>query len=418
MSTERPVGPSPASSGGSAARRGVLVAAAVVLVALAGWFLLGRPGSHAPPEESSRQTSQDTVALGADARTLAGVRVEPARTAMRTETLEASGVVALDETRTARIGSMVEGVVIATHHDVGDRVRAGTQLASLHSHLVHDSWAAFRKAVAERRRATNDLEFAKRAEERAKRLYADKAVSAQDVQRAEADRLAAEEQLDIMGTEVRRAEEDLEHLGITNAEDPTGESGEEIPSRSPIDGVILERHVTAGTAVTPGTPMFVVSDLSSVWVVAEVDESRLSQVAPRRTVSVRVAAYPDATFAGTVTLVGDVVNPKTRRVTVRCQLPNPDGRLKPEMFTTVLLGAGDPREVVVVPAAAVHALDGKTVVFVQEAGGAFRPREITAGPERDGLVEVRAGLRGGEQVVTTGSFLVKSELLKASAPGD
>jgi len=346
------------------------------------------------------------------------VTVEPVRTAMRTDSLEATGVVALDETRTARIGSVVEGVVVTTYRDVGDRVRAGSLLAALHSPRVHDGWAAYRKAVAERRRATSDLEFARRAEERAKRLFTDKAISAQDVQRAEADRLAAEEQLDIAGTEVRRAEEDLEHLGVTNAEDPSGESGEEIPSRAPIDGVVLERHVTAGTAVAPAMPMFVVSDLSRVWVVAEVDESRLSQVAAGRSVAVRVSAYPDVTFAGTVTLVGDVVNPRTRRVMVRCQLPNSDGRLKPEMFATVLLGGGDPREVVVVPAAAVHAVDGKTVVFVQQAEGVFRRREITAGPEQDGLVEVRAGLHAGERVVTAGSFLVKSELLKASTPGD
>jgi cobalt-zinc-cadmium efflux system membrane fusion protein len=116
--------------------------------------------------------------------------------------------------------------------------------------------------------------------------------------------------------------------------------------------------------------------------------------------------------------VGDVVNPRTRRVTVRCQLPNPDGRLKPEMFTTVVLGAGEPREVVVVPATSVHTVEGKTVVFVQQAEGVFQLRAIDAGPDRDGLVEVRSGLRAGERVVTTGSFLVKSELLKASAPGD
>jgi cobalt-zinc-cadmium efflux system membrane fusion protein len=396
------------------------MAGAALLVALAAWYAFGRLGSHAPQggTPDTPQTAADSVTLGPDARKLAGVTIEAARTAVRTDSLEATGVVALDETRTARIGSMVEGVVVTTYRDVGDRVRAGTLLASLYSDRVHDGWAAYRKAIAERRRATNDLQFARRAEERAQRLFADKAVSAQEVQRAEADRAAAEELVDIMNTEVRRAEEDLEHLGVTNAEDPSGESGEDIPLRAPLAGVVLERHVTAGTAVTPGTPMFLVSDLSRVWVVAEVDESRLSQVAAGRSVAARVAAYPDATFSGTVTLVGDVVNPKTRRVTIRCQLPNPDGRLKPEMFTTVVLGAGDPREVVVVPAAAVHAVDGRTIVFVQEGEGVFKRRPVTVGPEQGGLVEIRTGLRAGERVVTTGSFLVKSELLKASTPGD
>jgi RND family efflux transporter MFP subunit len=268
------------------------------------------------------------------------------------------------------------------------------------------------------RRLETELTYARDAQARAERLLKDKAISAQEQERAKANRVAAEEQLDMAGTEVRRAEEDLEHLGVSNSEDPSGETGEDITVRSPIAGVVLERLVTPGTAIIPGTPMFVVSDLSRVWVVAEVDESRLSQVEKGRPVKVRVAAYPDLLFDGTVTMVGDVVNPKTRRVMVRCQVPNGDGRLKPEMFATVVLGTGEARPVVVVPAVAVHDVNGRAVVFVQEGDGPFRERVVTGGPEADGLVEIKSGLRAGERVATTGSFLIKSQLLKASMQGD
>ena len=129
--------------------------------------------------------------------------------------------------------------------------------------------------------------------ERVKRLLADKAVAEQEVQRAESGRVAAEEALNIVQTELRRAEEEMEHLGITNSEDPTGEEGEQIPVKSPLNGVVLEKFITEGGAVTPGTPLFLVSDLSSLWALAEIDETALPHVQAGRPVEVRVAAYPD-----------------------------------------------------------------------------------------------------------------------------
>ena len=412
-------GGGPADRATAPGRRRPLFWAVGLVAALAlGWLLLQRATAPAPTATTDAAAAQDVVTLSAEARQRAGITVEAAREVMRAQTLEATAVVALDEARTARVGSQVEGLVVSAAREVGDRVGAGTLLASVQSHRVHDSWAAYRKAIAERRRATNELEFAKEAEARARRLFADKAISTQEVQRTESNRVAAEEQLDMAGTEVRRAEEDLEHLGVTNKEDPSGESGEDITVRAPIAGVVLERLVTPGTAVTPGMPLFVVSDLSRVWVVAEVDESRLAQVAVGQPVQVRVAAYQGDSFAGTVTRVGDVVNPKTRRVTVRCQVPNADGRLKPEMFATVALGTGTPRPTVVVPASALHEVNGRTVVFVQEGEGVFRARPVTGGPEAEGVVEIASGLKAGERIATAGSFLIKSELLKSSMAGD
>lgn len=180
--------------------------------------------------------------------------------------------------------------------------------------------------------------------------------------------------------------------------------------------MVLERLVTTGTAVTPGTMMFLVSDLSSLWAVAEVDETALARVAVNRPVHLRVAAYPDEDFHGQVTFVGDTVNPKTRRVVVRSVVPNPSGRLKPEMYTTVTIDTGAPREVVTVPATAVHELGGRQVVFVEESPGSFRPREVSIGGEQEDVVEVRSGLRAGERVATAGSFLLKSAIVTRTAP--
>jgi cobalt-zinc-cadmium efflux system membrane fusion protein len=164
--------------------------------------------------------------------------------------------------------------------------------------------------------------------------------------------------------------------------------------------------------------LFLVSDLSSLWAIAEVDETLLAQVSVNRPVHLRVPAYPDEEFQGRITFVGDTVNPKTRRVVVRSEVPNPSGRLKPEMYATVTLDTGAPRDVVTVPATAVHDLEGTRVVFVEEAPGRFRPRPVTVGGEEAGAVEVRSGLRGGERVATAGSFLLKSAIVNRTAPAE
>jgi cobalt-zinc-cadmium efflux system membrane fusion protein len=390
----------------------VLVVAAVALVAAVAIWRAGTgrgvPKAHGPT------ASEGTISLGESAQKQAGLSTEAVRRLTRSDRVEAPGLLALDEKRTARLGSTVEGMVVRAFAEVGDRVRPRQVLAEMMSHVVHDAWADYRKAVADRRRRVTEQTFAKQNEERAKRLLAEKAVSRQDVERAEADRVAADEQLDMAQTEVRRAEEALEHYGVTNAEDPSGESGEYIPVRSPLHGVVLEKSVTQGTAVTVGTPLYVVADLRELWAIAEIDETQIPLVVAGRPTELRVAAYPGETFAGRISFVADTVNPKTRRVTVRCQVPNPDGRLKPEMYAQVTLSAGEPHEVLAVPSAAVQEIDGKPVVFVRTAKGSFERRDVSLGAEAEGWVEVKVGVEEGDAVATTGSFLLKSEILRGA----
>jgi cobalt-zinc-cadmium efflux system membrane fusion protein len=390
----------------------LVILAVVVVAGVALWRARSR--SVATPAPASTG-AEGTVSLGDAARTQAGIALEPVKRLERWDRVEAPGVIALDEKRTARLGSLVEGIVIKAHAEVGDRVRMGQVLAELHSHVVHDAWADYRKAVAERRRWQTEQTFAQQNEERARRLFADKAISLQEVRRAEADRVAADEQLDIAQTEVRRAEEALEHYGVTNAEDPSGESGEFIPVRSPLEGVVLEKSITQGTAVTVGSPLFVVANLAELWAVAEIDETEIPLVKAGRPTELHVAAYPGEVFPGLLSFVSDVVNPKTRRVTVRCQVPNAEARLKPEMYATILLSAGEPRETLAVPAGAVQEIEGKPFVFVRTEAGDFERRDVTLGLEAEGWVEVRSGVREGEAVATTGSFLLKSELLEDAA---
>ncbi|MEP7118641.1 MAG: efflux RND transporter periplasmic adaptor subunit [Acidobacteriota bacterium] len=396
---------------------GALALAAVVT-------LTGGCGSSAPAPEAAVDAAApdgNAVVLTDDAIRNAGITVEAVRETTRADRITAPGLMAVDDTRTARIGALQEGLIVDTLAQVGDRVKARQLLARMHSHVLHDAWAGYRKAIADERRLERVLSFAVDAHQRARRLYADKAVSQQDVQRAEVEQSSATEMVAVAKAEVQRSIEELEHVGVSIHEQPSlGASGpevadeteERIPVRTPIAGVVLERLVTPGSTVTPGTPLFVVSDLATLWAIADVDESHLSRVKVGGPVEVVVAAYPGERFTGRISFIADTVNPKTRRIAIRCTVANGDGRLKPEMFATMTLGEGEPRAVLVVPAAALQAVNGAISVFVAEAGGRFVARPVTTGLDLDGLVEIASGLTAGERVAVNGSFVLKSELGK------
>ncbi|HEY8548323.1 MAG TPA: efflux RND transporter periplasmic adaptor subunit [Vicinamibacterales bacterium] len=346
-------------------------------------------------------------AVAAPARTSA-IEVDTARTAQSQTELEAPSVLQLDETQTARVGAIVDAVVVDLRVNVGDRVSRGALLGTLHSHALHEAVAEYRKALAERRQRATELDYATDAEARARRLFGTKAISQQELVRAGTSRTAAAEALTIAETEVERARNELEHLGVNAADIDRSGDADRIPIRSPIDGVVLERFVAPGMAVTPGTQMFVVSDLSRLWGIAEVDERHLSRLAPGQPATLHVAAYPDTAFDAKVLAIGDTVHETTRRVSVRLAVPNPAGRLKPRMFATARLGIDEPRTVVAVPKAALQTLNDRTVVYVQKEDGEFEPRPVVVHAERGDVAELADGLRAGERVATSGSFLLKS----------
>jgi cobalt-zinc-cadmium efflux system membrane fusion protein len=395
-----------------------LVASAALAVVAAS---CARPPADPPPPESTASDVRAGLVLDASAQQSAGITTQAAVEVPWNGAITAPGLIALDETRTARIGSLQEGLVLETLRQVGDPVRSGQLLATMHGHAVHDAWAGYRKAIADRRRLEKELAFATDALGRAQRLYAEKAIALQERQRAEVDHVTAREQLEMAQAEVRRSIEELEHIGIVIEDNGTGggvsETTEQIPVKSPIRGVVLERLVTPGTTVTPGMPMFVVSDLSSLWAIAEVDEQHLSRLRVGQPVEVSVAAYGTETFHGTVSAIADMVNPKTRRITVRAVVPNTDGRLKPEMFATLALGDAEPAMAVVVPSSAVQSVDGQTVVFVAGEDDTFSPRQVVVGRTINDRVQVLSGLAAGESVAATGSFVLKSEMLRRADGG-
>ncbi len=373
----------------------------------------GGPAPEAQPAATAATPEARTsmAVSEADARA-AGIETAAARTVERSESLQASGIVTFDERRTARLGSLVEGVVDEINVQPGDRVARGAILARLHSHVIHDAWANHSKAKAERKRVEAELAYARTAEARAALLVESRALSPQELERARADVNTVVQAMASVDAEITRAEQELGHYGVAVGGDMKAGEDTSVPVRAPFAGTVIERQATQGSAVTPGTPLVVISDLSRVWITAEVDEAQIGRVVTGAPVTIQVAAYPGESFSGRLAMVGDVVNAATRRVTLRVEAENPDQRLKPQMFVTLALGSSTPRRVLVVPSRAVQQMEGETVVFVRSGTDQYSRRSVTTGTDVAGEIEIVKGLAEGETVITAGAFLLKSELLK------
>ncbi|MCA9564750.1 MAG: efflux RND transporter periplasmic adaptor subunit, partial [Myxococcales bacterium] len=191
--------------------------------------------------------------------------------------------------------------------------------------------------------------------------------------------------------------------------------GPDMALSSPIDGIVIERHATRGENVTPDDTLFVVADLSRVWVIGQVYEQHVSQITPGMTATLTLSAYPGHSWSGTVDFVGATLDESTRSLPVRVEVGNEDGRLRPGLFGALRLST-DPHDSrgVVVPSSALQEVEGRTVVFVPgDEPGAFLARPITPGREGMSQVEVLAGLAIGEPLVVEGAFVLKSELMRA-----
>jgi multidrug efflux pump subunit AcrA (membrane-fusion protein) len=340
------------------------------------------------------------------------------------QVIEVTGRITVNEESTARVGSFTEGVVVECCEPVGGRVEKNQVLARLHSHEIHEAESAYWQARADLERRKAELDYAAEAHKRASRLHELKAGSLQQVQQAETQLRAAESFLHMAEASLARAESHLQYLGLSPAQlspsasehaEAGANSHEEIhliEVRSPMAGTIIERSLSRGAVVTPSDALYVVSDLSRLWVIAQVPEQYLSLLRVGMAVEVTVPAYPESPFAARVEMIGDRLDPETRTVQVRCGLPNPDRKLKTEMFATLRIHSGRGDKAIVVPLGALQTADGEDIVFVPAGENSYRAQRVTTGRRTGSTVEITAGLQPGDEVVVSGAFQLKSELLK------
>lgn len=198
-----------------------------------------------------------------------------------------------------------------------------------------------------------------------------------------------------------------------------GEPRRTLTFRSPVAGIVMEKQALQGARFMPGEALYQIADISSVWVLADVFERDIALVKPGQKVAVSIDAYAGKAFEGKVSYVYPTVNPQTRTVPVRVELANPGGLLRPAMYANVKVGAGGTAtKVLAIPISAVIDSGVKQRVIVQKEEGRFEPRAVKLGLRGDDYVEVKEGVREGEQVVVSANFLIDSESnLKAALSG-
>ena len=177
---------------------------------------------------------------------------------------------------------------------------------------------------------------------------------------------------------------------------------------SPISGYVIDKTAFQGMFVKPEMTMYTIADLSTIWVQAEVYEYELSFIQIGQSATLTLESFPGETFPGRVTYIYPYLNKESRTVQVRLEFPNPQVRLKPDMYGTVLLQV-DRGLRLAVPDQAVLDSGLRQIVFVAHEKGMFEPREITLGPKVGSFFEVTTGLKEGERIVTAGTFLLDSE---------
>jgi cobalt-zinc-cadmium efflux system membrane fusion protein len=358
---------------------------------------------------------KDEIHLSPAAQVQGGVEDVVVQVSDTPSRVTATGTLSVNDDRTWHVSSYMLGSVTEVDAKVGDMVRSGEVLARMHSHEVHDTRAAYQQSVAALRGAQTQESVAKKALTRAQNLFRLQAISSGQVDQASADLARATAMVQSSEASVEREKTHLmEVLHVPLDANPKDERAELVPIQSPAGGVVLERLVSAGTVVNPGSPVFTISDLSSLWLIAAVNESDLSKVRVGQKVEISVRAYPQRVFTGTTKWLGESLDPTTRTLQVRVLVPNSGGALKPEMFATARFTFGSFRPAIVIPEAAVQNLNGQPTVFVQTGAETFQPRVIVTGLSQDGQVEITQGLQPGDRVVIKGAYQLKSEILKSS----
>ncbi|MEH6627856.1 MAG: efflux RND transporter periplasmic adaptor subunit [Motiliproteus sp.] len=295
--------------------------------------------------------------------------------------VRASGRISVDESRMTRLHPRTEGWVekqFVTR--VGDRVRKGDKLLQIYSPQLVTSQQEYLLAL-------DNLDVLKNS------TYVDIRNGAKELVQSSYQRLRL---LDMPAHAIRTLKKNRKVSRAVSIE-------------SPFDGVALNVGAREGQYIMPKTELYMLADLSKVWLLADVYEYELPWIAIGNSASMKITGMGDQEFRGTVSYIYPYADSKTRTIKVRLEFDNPEGLLKPDMFADVSIGADARPNAIVVPSAAIVRSGSREQVFVVREAGKFEPREVELGYSSDGWVEIRSGLTAGERVVNSALFLIDSE---------
>lgn len=379
--------------------RRAAIGAIIVAIAGAGIWATTRGETSATAAAAQTQAATDmsgmtmsdgSVHIDPDMARSLGVTVVAAELAPLARSIRTTGVVVYDETRLTTIAPKFSGFVEKLHVNfTGQAVRRGQPLLEIYAPEM----------VAAQEELLGALRMREQLRESASPAVVDRAENLVDAARR---RLLLQDIAPAQVAEIERTRTVRRTLTL----------------HAPFGGFVTEMMVQAGQAVDMGMPLYRLADLSAVWVEADVYEQDLRFIALGETVQVEISAWPREPFRGRVSYIYPEVQADTRTTKVRIELANPGGRIKPGMYATVSIDAPVTERAVVVPRDAVMHSGTHSMVFVEEAPGIYRMREVTVGADAGGRTQILAGLIAGERVVNRANFLLDSEsrLMESMGP--
>ena len=374
--------------------------------------------SKAASQESS---GPNTLRMDNEAQKNVGLRVDRAQSRSVVQTIRTTGTVGPNETRVAHMRPITRGRILKVNARLGDQIRQGEALATYDNIELGEAVGQYGVGLAELKRAQAGAEVARRSTERAQNLVELGAVARAELERRSAEYANAQSAIETQRAELARIEEKLHRFGMTDEDiQEMNRSGDiqrhrevsQSTLRAPFSGVITNVNVVEGETVETDREMFTIVDLSALWVQASIYENDIGAVRRGVPAIISVDAYPHETFHGRITYISDLLDPKSRTIKVRCEVPNLDGRLKLDMFTTIDIPTPANRQAVMIPASAVQQINDQPIVFVRLSDTEFQKRLVQLGAKDGDWVEAVSGLKAGDDVVTTGSFQLKSIALR------
>ncbi len=393
-----------------------LMVACMILGSLLTLALVGRKGPEkedrpAAPAEQGRADKQvgkgqATVTLSGEKLKIAGIEVMRVTRAAIPVPLTATAAIELNADRTSKVSSRVGGRIVRLEVSRGDRVKAGQPLCFIDTVELDQMWSEYKKNKGRYELAIRNLKREEALFEKNVAPEKDVLKARQELSETEADLTLARERFRLLGIDVQVVESRKD-----------GDSGGRplIPIVSLVGGVVIEKTVTQGEVVSPEKLLFTVADLATLWVIVDVYERDMGRIETGAAVHVSTNAFPNRTFTGRISYVGDVVDDATRTVKARVTIDNRNGLLKPGMFATVSIEPGKDNEgekVVAMPEESILIEGTSRYAFIRINENTFRKQELTVGRVLGKKREILEGLKDGDLLVTKGAFAVKSEYKK------
>ncbi len=377
------------------------------LVLVVGIFMIyQKVNSKAPKQEAQAESKDKRILIPEEILKSHPLSYVKLRERGFYEEIVLPGKVSYDLENLANVGSRVTGRITAVYVKEGDHVRAGSPLATISSVELSNAQSSYLKSKVR-------LEALKIQAQRANELFEKKIISAREFE-------IANMEYKTVKTEMETSYNTLEIFGLTKSEIQGLESGSQkqqnLIIRSPISGTVTDRKAINGQSVNHEENLFVVADLRKLWILLDVYEKDLYSVKIGAESSVYTLGDKPETVKAYVAHVSEVIDQVKHTAEIRLEVNNAESKLKPGQTISAkvqgLISESKSRKIMVVPAEAVHKIEGKSIVFLANPDGSFEAKEVVTGEAIDDDIEIKSGIPQERNVVSEGSFVLKSEYLK------